>query len=108
MCPKEFEWKDTEYRGAVVPLVREVGRGSVLHASSYFDDKKRILWVGIWWIAETPDSEKSRILERCTEALREWKGLRGYEPRVITARKPYRPTPILGSPAYDKVRKRRW
>lgn len=87
MIPREFQWKDVAYRGAVVPLVRERGRPDIAHAVSYFDDDHRILWVRIWWAPGTPDYEKPLVLERCTAALREWRGLGGYEPRIVAARR---------------------
>jgi hypothetical protein len=89
MCPRDFQWSETEYRGAVIPLVREVGRPDVAHVAVHFDDGRRILWVGIWWAPGTPEYERPAILARCAEALRGWKGLRGYEARVVTSRRPY-------------------
>lgn len=85
MCPREFDWKDVEYRGAVVPLVREVGRPDVAEATAHFDEARRILWVGLRWAPGTPEYERPAIVERCSMALRQWRGLGAFEPRVVTA-----------------------
>lgn len=84
MSSRDFRWQDVEYRGAVAPLVREVGRPDVADAAVHFDEARRVLWVGIRWAPGTPEYERPAILERCRAALRDWRGLRGFEPRVTT------------------------
>jgi hypothetical protein len=104
-----MQWKETESRGAVVPLLREVGRPDVAHVSVWFDDEQRVLWSGIRWAPGTPAYERPGVAQRCVEALREWKGLGDYEPRVVTspATGAGMPVKVPAPPASGRVREGR-
>lgn len=88
-------------------LIREVGGASIWQALPRFDDRRRELCVEIWWADGVSEGEKGLLLERCTEELRKWKGLAGYEARVVSASRPFRFEPPLGSEAYARNHRRR-
>jgi hypothetical protein len=84
MGARELDWKDAESRGAVVPLLREVGRPDVAQVAVHFDDARRILWVVLRWAPGTPEYERPAIRQKCAEALRGWKGLGSYRVRLVS------------------------